>query len=76
MLDTYCWVEGTWTKNVSDDTLAAARRGDHHQNMACIDEEGDLKTNDNGDPLCNKHVYYQWVALVLVFQAGAFYFPK
>ncbi len=31
-----------------------------------------------GDPdsECWHHQYYQWVALVLVFQAGCFYFPR
>ncbi len=34
--------------------------------VACFEDDED----------CWHHQYYQWVAIMLVFQAGCFYFPR
>ena len=43
----------------------------HLSSASCFDKAGDTADKD-----CWHHQYYQWVALVLVFQAGCFYLPR
>ena len=62
-IDQWCWVRGTYTTkfNVT---------------------EGVKSINTNGCDIvgsgteCWHHIYYQWVPLALIVQAGFFYFPK
>ncbi len=58
--DAYCWVEGTWTRRDS-------ASGKDVSSVRCLDAAA------NPDEECWHHQYYQWVALVLVLQAGCFY---
>ncbi|TRY75746.1 hypothetical protein TCAL_11109 [Tigriopus californicus] len=76
--DRFCWVEGTWTRKLGFDAIGgqmdkAFLRKDLNF-VRCFDES----TNSDGKPHedCWQHQYYQWVALVLVLQAGCFYFPR
>ena len=63
MLDNWCWVKGTYTKygkHNDPDPL-------HHH--CDLNKEESIKQ-------CWHHEYYQWVALVILLQAGCFYAPR
>ena len=60
LLDTYCWIHGTYTKENDNMEL-----GKHYENASC----------DPDKEKCWHHTYYQFVVMVLVCQAACFYFP-
>ena len=64
-VDTFCYVEGTYTKRPTEKNFLLGSSG-AIEHMKC-----DPKTED-----CWHHLYYQWVGLLLIFQAGCFYFPR
>ena len=75
--DKYCWVEGTWTWRHTPQVAADAALGRSKASLksdlravGCFDESSDPARD------CWHHQYYQWVALVLLLQAGCFYFPR
>ena len=65
-VDTFCYVEGTYTKRPTENDFLLGSSGSI-EHMKC--EKTDDKT-------CWHHLYYQWVGLLLIFQAGCFYFPR
>ena len=65
-LDAFCYVEGTYTKRPTENDFLLGSSGSI-EHMKC--EKTDDKT-------CWHHLYYQWVGLLLIFQAGCFYFPR
>ena len=73
--DTYCWVEGTWShrnKRAEPSSVHGVQVNKRLDQVSCFDkdEPGSLESR------CWHHQFYQWVALVLVFQAECFYFPR
>ena len=64
MIDNWCWVKGTYTKYIP----GRAPKG--HFDKYC--EPDDPNTFGS----CWHHEYYQWVALVILLQAGCFYTPR
>jgi len=71
MLDNYCWVKGTYTNKPDLNNPEQGQRGriDHFCHPE-FDENGKFLNN------CWHHYYYQWVALVILCQAGCFYLPR
>jgi len=64
LMDTYCWIHSTFTIPA----YMNAKVGEKvpHPGIA----------NDGGDHEVKYHKYYQWVTLVLYFQAICFYIPR
>lgn len=65
-MNSYCWVEGTIT-------LPRSLNGTLGADVAA---PGVDQRRINKDDKVLEHSYYQWVALFLFFQAGAFYLPR
>jgi len=66
LIDTYCWIHGTYTKQpIKAGELEAHNKRNHLDFGTC-----NPKTDD-----CWHHAYYQFVVMVLVLQAACFYFP-
>jgi len=73
-LDSHCFIMGTYTvfptrKNMLLGTSNILKKGENH--MGCNTTKG---PDEEGG--CWHHAYYQWVGLMLIFQAGCFYFPR
>ena len=73
-MDTFCWVEGTWTHRPNDGTLMG--KGGEIEHLKCDQDANGNVVERGTDKPCWHHLYYQWVGLMLIFQAGCFYFPK
>ena len=71
VVDTYCWVSGTWTEKIhgEDQILGQAGKLGHLQG-ACDFE------NPEGNENCWRHAYYPWVGLTLAIQILFFIAPK
>ena len=66
LIDTYCWIHGTYTKHPPEAGAIEARgQRDHLDFGSCDPQKED----------CWHHAYYQFVVMVLVLQAACFYFP-
>lgn len=68
-IDTFCFVEGCYTKRPTKANGFMLGQSEAIDHMKC-DGEGE------GEEDCWHHLYYQWVGLMLIFQAGCFYFPR
>lgn len=66
LVDTYCWIHGTYTKRPYEAGDLKGRDSRDHLDFAKCDP----KSQD-----CWHHAYYQFVVMVLVLQAACFYFP-
>ena len=66
LIDTYCWIHGTYTKLPPGAGDVEARQPRDHLDFGSCDP-------DKED--CWHHAYYQFVVMVLVLQAACFYFP-
>ena len=72
IVNTFCWIHGTYTRyfdlEEANDTVRDPLKGRdswYHLYGSCDPESTD----------CWHHIYYQFVPIVLILQAGAFYFP-
>jgi len=72
-MDNYCWVAGTFTNKLKDDSSAQGESGKQLDHI-CDPTKSDKDDPDPKD--CWHHQYYQWVALFIIVQAGFFYVPK
>lgn len=79
IVESYCWVEGTFTlamdlqKSIVEDELEARGIGKYTPGMdsKTTSNDGDEDGSDK-NPIVT-HKYYQWVCLMLFFQASSFY---
>ena len=83
MIDSHCWVDGTWTHrpDAENPLLGQAGELEHMRCAATEDGSSMVEVDEEGNKIvpnkpCWHHLYYQWVGLMLIFQAGCFYFPK
>jgi len=70
LIDTYCWIHGTYTKQPMEVGERQHTKRDHLDFGSCI--PGSDNEPEGG---CWHHAYYQFVVMVLVLQAACFYFP-
>ena len=63
LVNDWCWIKGTYTKLPEE----------NQQELGKLDHHCDPR---NPDEKCWHHDYYQWVAIVLIIQAGCFYVPR
>jgi hypothetical protein len=68
LVDNFCWVEGTYTAKPSKDLT--------HMGKAGQTDHWKCDPRNDPDDNCWHHTYYQWVALVMICQAGFFYLPR
>ena len=72
VIESYCWVTGTWTTRLS--------KGEIHGESGKVSHLGQGECDfDNPDPKsenCWQHKYYPWVALTLAAQIIFFLAPK
>ena len=79
MIDTYCWIHGTYTQK--PDPMTGKGGASHREFASCnpnpyVNEDtGKEEKKDGYDEDCWHHAYYQFVTMVLVCQAACFYFP-
>jgi len=67
MMNTYCWIHSTYSVN---DKFNGTQGVDYaHPGLGEDDVHGDRLG-------WTHHKFYQWVVLVLILQAGAFYLPR
>lgn len=69
VVDTYCWVYGTYTIS-NENKGITGKIGQHFVQPGVTNY-----VKDSGDEV-KYHRYYQWVCLVLFFQAILFYVPR
>jgi len=66
LIDTYCWIHGTYTKQpIAAGMMQSHEKRKHLEFGSCNPQKED----------CWHHAYYQFVVMVLVLQAACFYFP-
>lgn len=65
-INTYCWIESTFTINISAPGESSFYHGNTYHGVGQYDPEQHTKTY---------HAYYQWVPFVLFFQGCLFYLP-
>ena len=70
LIDTYCWIHGTYTKHPPKAGDIEGRLARDHLKFARCDPND--PPDENG---CWHHAYYQFVVMILIIQAGCFYFP-
>lgn len=70
LVDTYCWIHGTYTHQPP--AAGKAREMSHLDFASCNPNPTDDKPDGEN---CWHHAYYQFVVMVLVCQAACFYFP-
>jgi len=69
LIDTYCWIHGTYTKKPKPMGERSHGQRDHLDFGSCDPQK---PPDDEG---CWHHAYYQFIVMVLVLQAACFYFP-
>ena len=71
IIDTFCWIHGTYTHyfdfEEANETIVEKGRDFWYKKYGSCDPK-------SGDE-CWHHAYYQYVPIVLICQAAAFYFP-
>ena len=66
LIDTYCWIHGTYTQQpIEAGKMQTHEKRNHLKFGSCNPQKED----------CWHHAYYQFVVMVLVLQAACFYFP-
>ena len=75
LIDTYCWIHGTYTQHAPSTTDGIREARNHLDFAVCdpfVEKDGKVVYDDKK---CWHHAYYQFVTMVLVCQAAMFYFP-
>lgn len=62
LVDTFCWVNGTWTNPV----MIRGQAGELYPGVGPVSHDAPKKYQ----------YYYQWLSVVLILQASLFYLPR